>query len=254
MTAAAAAAPTPKAAPRARPLRGKAQRPATIEDWLAIPEEKRAELINGRIVYHAFPGPKHGFSQGDLFAQLRPYSRRGGGSGGGSGGGGRAALGGWWLSLEVDMKIGPLGCRPDVVGWRRDKHPRAPELDARGVVTEIPDFICEVLSNSTARYDQGEKRAAYFDAGVAHYWLIDPTHQTLTVLDRTDLGYVVVRVAGPGEAVHAAPFEKVDVVVADLFMDDEEPSPAAETAPPTGPPAAAPGAKPRARPKQTRRR
>ena len=152
------------------------------------------------------------------------------------------------------MKIGPLGCRPDVVGWRRDKHPRAPELDARGVVTEIPDFICEVLSNSTARYDQGEKRAAYFDAGVAHYWLIDPTHQTLTILDRTDLGYVVVRVAGPGETVHAAPFEKVDVVVADLFMDDEEPSPAAETTPPARPAAPAPGAKPRARPKQTRRR
>lgn len=198
----------------------------TVDEWLAIPEKERAELIHGQIVYDAFPGPKHGFTQGGVFTQLWPYNRRGGGSGGGG-----ARPGGWWISQEVDMVIGGIGCRPDVVGWRRDKHARVPQPDERGVVTTVPDFICEVLSSSTARYDQGPKRDAYFHAGVQHYWLVDPTYETLTVLERAERGYVIVLVAGPGEAVRAVPFDAVEIPVEELFLE-EEGGPAAPEAPP----------------------
>jgi Uma2 family endonuclease len=196
---------------------------ATVEEWLAIPEKERAELIHGQLVYDAFPGPKHGFTQGGVFAQLWPYNRRGSGSGGGG-----ARPGGWWISQEVDMVLGGIGCRPDVVGWRRDKHARVPQPDERGVVTTVPDFICEVLSSSTARYDQGPKRDAYFHAGVHHYWLVDPTYETLTVLERADRGYVIVLVAGPGEVVRAVPFDEVEIAVEELFLEEEGGSPAPE--------------------------
>lgn len=192
---------------------------ATVEDWLRIPEEKRAELIHGHLVYHTFPGVKHGYAQGEVRGVLRPYNRRR--SGGGSGGGASTSPGGWWLSQEVDMLVGGIGCRPDVVGWRRDRHRRAPEPNARGVVTIAPDFVCEVLSESTSRYDQGVKRDAYFDAGVPHYWLVNPDNQTLTILERTDRGYLILRVAGPGDRVRAPPFEGVEIAVEELFMDEE---------------------------------
>jgi Uma2 family endonuclease len=191
---------------------------ATVAEWLAIPEVQRAELIHGAIVYDAFPGPKHGFTQGGVFAQLWPYNRRGGGDG--SGGGQKP--GGWWISQEVDMLLGGIGCRPDVIGWRRDQHARVPQPDERGVVTVVPDFICEVLSSSTARYDQGPKRDAYFQAGVQHYWLVDPAYETLTVLERTARGYMIVLVAVPGDVVRAAPFDQVEIPVEELFLDDEE--------------------------------
>jgi len=193
---------------------------ATVEEWLAIPEEKRSELIDGRIVYHALPGPKHGFTQGNVFAHLSPYNRRGGGGGG-------AAPGGWWISMEVDMLLGGVGCRPDVIGWRRDKLARVPEPDERGVITVVPDFIGEVLSSSTARYDQGSKRDAYFQAGVPHYWLVDPIHKTLTALERTDRGYVIALVAGPGDLVRAAPFDLVEIPLSELFIDEQDDLPAA---------------------------
>lgn len=227
-------------APHASPGAG-AKRPpegrATIEDWLRIPEEKRAELIHGRIVYHAFPGVKHGDTQAQISHFLRPYRGR---RPGGEGGGGAALPGGWWLSQEVDMQIGDIGCRPDVVGWRRDRHARVPEADERGVVTAVPDFLCEVLSASTVRYDQGEKRDAYFRAGVPHYWMVDPTNQTLTVLEWTERGYVILRVAGPGETVRAAPFEAVEIPVEDLFLDEEGDLPTAEPPPPEPAPAPSP--------------
>jgi Uma2 family endonuclease len=190
-----------------------AARPATVEEWLAIPEEQRAELIHGKIVRHAFPGPEHGFAQFGLGFHLGPYNRRTGGAGGGPGG--------WWLTHEVDMLIGGIGCRPDTVGWRREKQPRMPKPDARGVVTAEPDFIAEVISSSTARYDQGSKRDAYFKAGVTHYWLVDPTYKTLTVLERAAQGYMIVLVAGPGEVLRAPPFDLVEIPVAELFLDEE---------------------------------
>lgn len=205
------------------------ERRATLQDWLRIPEEKRAELIQGRIVYHTFPDLKHGNTQARISGLLHPYDRR---RKGGGGGGGAPELGGWWLSQEVDMALADVGCRPDIIGWRRDKHTRVPQPDARGVITATPDFLCEVLSPSTARYDKGEKREAYFRAGVPYYWLVEPALQTLTVLERTDRGYLIVRVAGPGETVRAAPFEEVEIPVDELFMDEEGEVPAAEAATP----------------------
>ena len=196
-----------------------APRRATIADWLAIPEERRAELIDGRIVYFAMPGPRHGLIQGNVFSALAPrFGRRGGG--------GDDRPGGWWFSLEVDMEIGGLGCRPDVIGWRRDRFPRLPSPDPRGVVVDVPDWICEVLSASTANVDTGRKREAYHRAGVTHYWLADPERRSLTVLRRVEEGYVIAAVATPGERVRAEPFGDVDVDLDEVFTDEDEAAPA----------------------------
>lgn len=53
------------------------------------------------------------------------------------------------------------------------------KLDARGMCG-APDWVAEVLSPSTARYDQVLKLRAYERAGVAEVWLIHPYDRTLT--------------------------------------------------------------------------
>ena len=204
----------------------RASRRATIKDWLAIPEEQRAELIEDRIVYQGMPGPVHGRAQSKVNGRLsEPYDRR-------PGSGDRP--GGWWLSIDVDMEVGGMGCRPDVLGWRRDRHTSMPAPDARGLVTAAPDWICEVLSRSTAHMDMGPKRLGYHRAKVEHYWLLDPQNSTLTVLRWTPEGYLVALVAGRGERVHAAPFEAIEIDVGQLLGDDEAEAP---EAPPSSNPA-----------------
>ena len=114
------------APPITAPPGPRAPQRATIAEWLAIPEERRAELIDGRIVDSALRGLLHGATQGGLFSVLNPvFGRRHRDD---------AHPGGWWLSQEVDMELGVAGCRPDVLGWRRDRHPTLPVPDARGVV------------------------------------------------------------------------------------------------------------------------
>lgn len=187
----------------------------TLAEWLAIPEERRAELIDGRIVYQAMPGPVHGAVQSRVSALLASYDRR------------RRApedRGGWWISQELDMLLAGMGCRPDLLGWSRTLYPRLPAPNAQGVVTEVPGWICEVLSRSTAAVDMGPKRTGYHRAGVAWYWLADPHHRTLTVLQRTERDYLVVAVAGPGERLAAEPFTGVEVDLDALFDFGDEPT------------------------------
>lgn len=39
--------------------------------------------------------------------------------------------------------------------------------------TGIPRFVMEVLSDSTEKYDRGEKMQIYANAGIGEYWIVD---------------------------------------------------------------------------------
>lgn len=70
-----------------------AQRPVTLAEWLAFPEELGAELIDGRIVYKAQPVFDRGYCQGKLGSALNPWNRKSEGEG----------AGGWWIGIDVDI-------------------------------------------------------------------------------------------------------------------------------------------------------
>lgn len=188
-------------------------RRAAITEWLAQPEELGAELIGGRIVHKAMPGPEHGRAQRKLGEIMGPFDRRPRGPG---------QPGGWWLASEVDLLLGGDGVRPDLLGWRRDRVPALPRPGPTGAVTERPDWIGEVLSSSTAARDLGDKLALYHAAGVPHYWIIDPANQLLLVYRRLAEGYVAVLGAGSDKVVRAEPFEAVELRVGLLFGDEED--------------------------------
>jgi len=61
------------------------------------------------------------------------------------------------------------------------------KFDARGMCG-APDWVAEVLSPGTARYDRTLKLSAYERAGVREVWLIDPIDRTLTIY-RLEAGY-----------------------------------------------------------------
>ncbi len=66
---------------------------------------------------------------------------------------------------------------PDVmIICNRDKiHPKR--------IEGAPDFICEVVSPSTASNDYLKKAAKYKVAGVREYWIIDPAQRKLTLYE-----------------------------------------------------------------------
>lgn len=104
--------------------------------------------------------------------------------------------------------------RHDALGFRRDRVPQRPE----GMpVAERPDWVCEILSTSTARVDLVKKQRTLHQHGVPHYWLVDPENQTLMVLRHAEGGHLNVQSAGVGDVVRAEPFDSVEIDVAELF-------------------------------------
>jgi len=78
--------------------------------------------------------------------------------------------------------------------------------------TVAPDWVCEVLSPSTARFDRAQKLPLYAAAGVKHAWLIDPLQRTVEVLRLTGEGkYLLVITVGGSASVRLEPFDAVDL-------------------------------------------
>src|SRR5689334_25190870 len=86
--------------------------------------------------------------------------------------------GGWWIYSEPELHFGDDVLVPDLAGWRRERMPRVPRTPA---FTLAPDWLCEVLSPSTARLDRAAKLPVYAREGVKHVWLVDPEARMLEV-------------------------------------------------------------------------
>lgn len=189
---------------------GAAEKHATIDDLLAIPEaDRRHELIEGVIEPKGAASGRHGAAQVRLAGHVLPFNRRPGGSG----------PGGWWFATEVDIFFDAANTfRPDVVGWRRERVARQPE---ETLVEARPDWVCEILSTNR-RNDLVRKKRVYHRHRVPHYWILDPDEGTLTVYRWASEGYLELVTAERGEEVRPEPFEAVPLRVGALFGDDEE--------------------------------
>ena len=79
-----------------------------------------------------------------------------------------------------------------------------------------------MLSASNASTDLVRKMRGYHEAGVPHYWVVDPDAETLTVYRWTAEGFLLVLAAAAEDRVHAEPFDAVGLLVGALFDDDDD--------------------------------
>ncbi|HTU57510.1 MAG TPA: Uma2 family endonuclease [Polyangiales bacterium] len=184
-----------------------ARKLATYADLLALPEDVRAELIDGTIVTQPGALPRHTRVQRVLgWAIGKPYDDDDG----------RGGPGGWWIFPEVDVAFGPRDVvRPDVSGWRRERLPDPGDLRP---ITIIPDWICEVHSPSTGALDRVTKRRMYARAGVAYYWLIDPAERVVEALALRDNEWREIGVYDDTAVARIEPFADVELEVGRLFL------------------------------------
>lgn len=187
-----------------------ARRPATYADLEALPDNLVGEIIDGVLETHPRPSPRHGLAAFRLSGQLdMPFGR------------GRGGPGGWIFIVEPELHFGRQVVVPDLAGWRRE---RLPELPDTAYLEVAPDWVCEVLSPSTARLDRGAKRRIYAEAGVQYLWLLDPRERELETFSLNGSRWLLVDTVQAGELVQAPPFEAVAFPLNDLFPFDTPPS------------------------------
>lgn len=186
-----------------------ARRPATLDDFFAIPEPERFhELYDGELHQKAAPTGEHGDAQSGVVSAVRgPFQRKPGGGG----------PGGWWILTEVEVLLLGQVVRPDVVGWRRET---CPERPTGTPVQARPAWVCEVLSASNQKDDTVRKLRLYHQAGIAHYWIADPMEATLRVMRHSADGYVTLQHSERHETIRPEPFQAIELFVGSLFGDD----------------------------------
>lgn len=139
----------------------------TLEDYLALPDDQRVELIDGVIYDMGAPTTPHQLIGGEVHRQISNYIH---------------AKKGPCIPFTAPMDV-QLDCdnrtivQPDVlIVCDRSKINRKRVFGA-------PDFILEVLSPSTRNKDIFIKSMKYMQAGVKEYWMVDPMKKTVTTYD-----------------------------------------------------------------------
>ena len=145
----------------------------TVEEWLNLPDDKKAELIDGVFYDMGEPTVWHQRVVGFIYFMLLSYVR---------------SKGGKCLPL-----ISPIGVQLDM----DDKTVVEPDVvvvcDPDKVMDKViygaPDFVLEVVSPSSKKRDYIIKLGKYQNAGVREYWIIDRKQERVTVyrnLDKMD--------------------------------------------------------------------
>lgn len=182
-----------------------AEKFATYEDLFDLPENVVGEIFNGRLVTHPRPAPKHARSYSGLGAELwNPFDR------------GRSGPGGWWILDEPEIHIDGDILVPDIAGWRRERMPKLPETAWFDLA---PDWLCEILSPSTARVDRVEKLPIYARWGVKHVWLVDPDLRTLEAYENSDGRWLLIATLKDDDPVSLAPFDAISFPLNSLWAD-----------------------------------
>ena len=139
---------------------GKKQGEYTVDDWFALPDGVRMELIDGRLYDMAPPSFTHQHFVSQLVYEIESAIRK-------------------EEKRKCIVLVAPFGVQlnkdkknmlePDVaIMCDKQKFDRE-----RGVIYGAPDFVAEVLSPSTAGYDRILKLNKYWMGGVREYWIID---------------------------------------------------------------------------------
>ncbi len=157
----------------------------TTEDYYALPEDCRVELIDGVIYNMAAPSWRHQNIAGEIFYYLKDYIRRNNGKC-------LASMSPVDVQLDKDDKT---MIQPDVFvvckkkntdsereerkAEKRKKESR--KYEEHYAFQGAPDFVAEVLSPSSEKRDRIIKYRKYKNAGVREYWIVDSRAEIVTV-------------------------------------------------------------------------
>ena len=132
----------------------------TWEEFVALPDDDRRELIDGELVETEIPTEYHEFLVVMVAHLLTAWALENGGRVVGSG-----------YKVRIDDRRGVM---PDVQYYRAG---RARQDQAR--TDGGPDLAVEVISPGSIRYDRVKKLEYYRRIGVPEYWIVDPEEQSL---------------------------------------------------------------------------
>ena len=132
----------------------------TAEDYFALPDDQRCELIDGVIYDLASPTAVHQIITLELGIQLDGYVKKNGG---------KCLV--FVAPFDVDLEKRTV-VQPDVSVYCRKEGKK---------LRKLPDLAIEVTSPSTRSRDYILKLSKYMASGMSEYWVVDLQKERITV-------------------------------------------------------------------------
>jgi len=171
----------------------------TIEDYLKLPENVRAELIGGDL----FMTPSPRFSHQDVTARILLHltgfveARELG----------KVAV----APLDVHLPSGDI-VQPDIMFIRASN-----AAIIQDWIRGVPDLVVEVLSPEGPERDRIVKRELYARNGVSEYWIADPAAGTIEVLVLRNGSFESHGYFEAGDSVDSPAFPGLALPIAAIF-------------------------------------
>lgn len=194
-----------------------AKRRATYQDVLDAPAHVVAEIVGGELHLSPRPAGPANTAGSILNALLLPPFMLGGNGG----------PGGWIIVSEPELHLQGEIVVPDLAGWRIERLPLVPDA---AFISVVPDWVCEVLSPKTERFDRAEKMPLYARLGVGHAWLVHPRRKTLEAFRLHQQMWLAIGVYKDQDRARIEPFEAIELDLATLWAHVALPTRASEEA------------------------
>jgi len=175
----------------------------TYADLLTWSEEERWELFGGFPVMQAAPSTMHQRIERNFLVEIAGF-----------------------LKGKPCEVFSPLSVRLEPKKNNTDKTVFAPDivvvcdktkLDKNGC-NGAPDFIIEVLSPSTAKYDRKIKLEAYRRCGVREYWIADPAEKIVQAHILNN-GHYIVNAYDEDDVIPVHTLSGLEISLVEIFID-----------------------------------
>ncbi|MEO0196034.1 MAG: Uma2 family endonuclease [candidate division WOR-3 bacterium] len=136
----------------------------TYEDYLKLEDDKRYEVINGRLVEMPAPGFEHQDILTELILKFKVFTKEN-------------TLGKVIPSPFDVILSESVVVQPDIVYISKENLKNIKE----GRLFWAPDLVVEIVSPSTTRRDTVVKKGIYENFGVKEYWIVYPDEKAIEV-------------------------------------------------------------------------
>ena len=173
----------------------------TYEDYLRLTDDKRYEVINGRLKEMPAPTPLHQIISRNLeFLMLSFIQKREAGQ---------------ILDAPIDVVLGDrYVLQPDIIFISKDRLGIIGEKAIMGP----PDLVVEIISPATVRRDTIVKKGIYERFGVREYWIVYPEERAVEVWVLNNKGkYDLFNVAEGEGKVKSKVLEGFEVDLKEVF-------------------------------------
>jgi Uma2 family endonuclease len=139
--------------------------PKTVADYKRMPEGAPMQLIDGEFIMSPAPRFFHQYVSAQLLTELKTFVM--------------ARNLGVVVAAPTDVYLSATDVyQPDILFVARENFDSIRDDGVHGA----PDLVIEILSASTAYYDEHRKKEIYLEKGVEEYWLVDPMVSSIEIL------------------------------------------------------------------------